>query len=97
MSNLILVKGNEVTRNTPPGHFNAIYIGDASEYIESRDAAQDKAAVMKAAAQNAFIFWKSSGWQPGIAGSYDWIPFVEDLYKQGALHGIEVITDSGFI
>ncbi len=51
MSNLILVKGNEVTRNTPPGHFNAIYIGDASKYIESRDAAQDKAAVMKAAAR----------------------------------------------
>ena len=95
-SNLILVKGNEVTRGTPPGHFNALYIGDASEYIESRDAAQDKAAVMKAASQNAFIFWNHPGWQPGIAGSYDWIPFVDDLYKQGALHGIEVINGFGF-
>lgn len=95
-SNLILVKGNEVTRNTPPGHFNAIYIGDASDYIESRDAAQDKTAIMKAVAQNAFIFWNHPGWQPGIAGSYDWIPFVDDLYKQGVLHGIEVINGFGF-
>jgi len=95
-SNLILVKGNEVTRNTPPGHFNALYIGDASEFIESRDAAQDKTAVMKAASQNAFIFWNHPGWQPGIAGSYDWIPFVNDLYKNKALHGIEVINGFGF-
>ncbi|MCE5178199.1 MAG: Sb-PDE family phosphodiesterase [Porphyromonadaceae bacterium] len=95
-NNLILVKGTEVTRNTPPGHFNALYIGDASEYIESRDGAQDKAAVMKAAAQQAFIFWNHPGWQPGIAGSYDWIPFVDDLHKQDALHGIEVINGFGF-
>lgn len=95
-SNMILVKGTEVTRNTPPGHFNALYINDASAYIESRDAAQDKAAVMKAAAQHAFIFWNHPGWQPGIAGSYDWIPFVDDLYQNKALHGIEVFNGFGF-
>jgi len=95
-SNMILVKGTEVTRNTPPGHFNALYINDASAYIESRDAAQDKAAVMKAAEQHAFIFWNHPGWQPGIAGSYDWIPFVDDLYQNKALHGIEVFNGFGF-
>src|SRR5690554_2890394 len=31
--NLILVRGSEITRNTPPGHFNAIYIEDASGFI----------------------------------------------------------------
>ncbi len=92
MSNILLVKGNEVTRNTPPGHFNAIFIGDASGYIEDRSGEQDRAAVMKAAAQNAFIFWNHPGWQPGIEGSYEWIEFVDDLYRNKALHGIEVIN-----
>jgi len=95
ISNILLVKGNEVTRNTPPGHFNAIFIGDASGYIEDRSNEQDRAAVMKAAAQNAFIFWNHPGWQPGIEGSYEWIDLVDDLYRSKALHGIEVINGFG--
>lgn len=81
MSNILLVKGSEITRNTPPGHFNAIFTGDASGYTEDRSGEQDRSAVMKAAAQNAFIFWNHPGWQPGIEGSYEWIDLVEDLYK----------------
>ena len=93
MSNILLVKGSEITRNTPPGHFNAIFTGDASGYTEDRSGEQDRSAVMKAAAQHAFIFWNHPGWQPGIEGSYEWIDFVEDLYRSKALHGIEVIND----
>ncbi len=95
-NNIILVKGTEVTRSTPPGHFNAIFINDASEFIESQDAAYDKATVMKAAEQGAFVFWNHPGWQPKIKGSYEWIDFVEDLYANQALHGIEVINGFGF-
>ncbi|MBK5194480.1 MAG: histidinol-phosphatase [Proteiniphilum sp.] len=94
-NNIILVKGTEITRNTPPGHFNAIYIGDASGYIEGRSNEQDRAAVMKAATQNSFIFWNHPGWQPGIEGSYEWIDFVDDLSRSKALHGIEVINGFG--
>ncbi|MDD2315256.1 MAG: Sb-PDE family phosphodiesterase [Proteiniphilum sp.] len=94
-NNLILLKGNELTRDTPPGHFNALYNGDASEYIESRDTALDKEALMKASAQNAFIFWNHPGWKPGIEGSYEWIPFVDYLYQNKTLHGIEVINGFG--
>lgn len=94
-NNIILVKGTEITRNTPPGHFNAIFIGDASGYTEDRTGEQDRAAVMKAAAQNAFIFWNHPGWQPGIEGSYEWIGMVDDLHQSKALHGIEVINGFG--
>ncbi|MDD2298984.1 MAG: Sb-PDE family phosphodiesterase [Fermentimonas sp.] len=95
-SNLILVKGTEITRNTPPGHFNAIYIDDATDFIEERSTNEfDREAVMKAAEQDAFIFWNHPGWQPGIEGSYEWIPFVDDLYKNKALHGIEVVNGFG--
>ncbi len=94
-NNLILLKGNELTRDTPPGHFNALYNSDASEYIVRRDTALDKEALMKASAQNAFIFWNHPGWKPGIEGSYEWIPFVDYLYQNKTLHGIEVINGFG--
>lgn len=91
-NNLILVKGSEITRSTPPGHFNAIFIDDASGFIEERSSEKDRAAVMKAVEQKAFIFWNHPGWQPGIEGSYEWIDLVDDLYRNKALHGIEVIN-----
>lgn len=94
-SNIILVKGTELTRNTPPGHFNAIYINDPSDFIEDRANELDREAVMKALEQDAFIFWNHPGWQPGIEGSYEWIPFVDDLYKNKAVHGIEVVNGFG--
>lgn len=95
-SNIILVKGSEITRQTPPGHFNAIYIEDASDFIEDRATNEhDRATVMKAADQNAFIFWNHPGWKPNIEGSYEWIDFVDELYKNNALHGIEVINGFG--
>ncbi|MFA6913151.1 MAG: Sb-PDE family phosphodiesterase, partial [Proteiniphilum sp.] len=55
----------------------------------------DKEALMKASAQNAFIFWNHPGWKPGIEGSYEWIPFVDYLYQNKTLHGIEVINGFG--
>lgn len=94
--NLILVKGSEITRLTPPGHFNAIFIEDASGFIAERaDNQFDREAVMKAAEQNAFIFWNHPGWQPGIERSYEWLDFIEDLYVNKALHGIEVVNGFG--
>jgi hypothetical protein len=94
-NNLILVKGSEITRNTPPGHFNAIFIKDSSPFIEDRKKEFDRDALMKAAEQNAFIFWNHPGWQPNIEGSYEWLPLIDDLYKNNALHGIEVINGFG--
>jgi 3',5'-nucleoside bisphosphate phosphatase len=96
-NNIILIKGTEITRNTPPGHFNAIYIGDASGYIEDRETNEkDREALMKAAEQNAFIFWNHPGWQVSrIEGSYEWIDFVDELVKENMLHGIEVINGFG--
>lgn len=95
-NNLIFIKGTEITRNTPPGHFNAIFIGDASEYIEDRAGEKDKEAVMKAVEQDAFIFWNHPGWKVNsIEGSYEWLDFVDELKKENNLHGIEVINGFG--
>jgi hypothetical protein len=96
-NNVLLIKGAEITRSTPPGHFNAIFTGDASGYITDRSTNElDREAVSKASAQGAFIFWNHPGWKPNITGSYEWIDFVEGLYKSKMLHGIEVFNGSGF-
>lgn len=96
-NNIVFIKGTEITRQTPPGHFNALFIGDASEYIEDSDNAKDKEAVMKAAQQNAFIFWNHPGWKVNqIEGSYEWIDFVDELYDENIVRGIEVFNGFGF-
>jgi len=97
-NNIVFIKGTEITRQTPPGHFNAIFIGDASGYIEDREGNEkDKEAVMKAAGQDAFIFWNHPGWQVDrIEGSYEWIELIDQLYKEKVLDGIEVINGFGF-
>jgi hypothetical protein len=93
---LTLIKGVEITRDTPPGHFNALFIGDTSGYVADRSQARDKEAIEKAVAQNAFIFWNHPGWKAReIKGSYEWTPFVDELFRENKLHGIEVANGHG--
>ena len=96
--NIILVKAAEITRQTPPGHFNALFIQDASALLPGKAIPEnDKEAVAKAVAQKAFIFWNHPGWKAeSIKGSYDWIDFVDQLDKEKNLHGIEVFNGDNF-
>lgn len=96
-NNLIFIKGTEITRSTPPGHFNALFVNDISGYIADNASARDREAVLKAKEQNAFIFWNHPGWQVNrTPESYDWIDFVDRLHKEGTVHGIEVFNGFGF-
>jgi hypothetical protein len=96
--NLILVKASEITRQTPPGHFNALFIQDASVLLSGKAVPEtDKEAVAKAVAQKAFIFWNHPGWKAEtIKGSYEWIDFVDQMRKENNLHGIEVFNGTHF-
>lgn len=96
-NNIVLIKGTEITRNTPPGHFNAIFTSDHSGFIEDRKTNEmDLEAIMMADRQNAFIFWNHPGWQVNrIEGSYEWLDFVDQLARDNVLHGIEVINGFG--
>lgn len=96
-NNLILIKGTEVTRNTPPGHFNALFIQDDKNLVVDRANELDEKAIQAVVDQNAFIFWNHPGWKATqIKGSYEWIPFVEKMYQDKNLHGIEVVNGFGF-
>jgi len=91
--NLILVHGAEITRKMPPGHFNALFIQDAS--LLDVDSVMDAfAEVIK---QDGFIQWNHPGWksqQPdGIPRMYD---IHHNLIKNGWLHGIEFFNHKGY-
>lgn len=96
-NNLILIKGTEVTRNTPPGHFNALFIQDDKDFVVDRANELDEKAIQAVVDQKAFIFWNHPGWKATqIPGSYEWLPFVEKMYQAKNLHGIEVVNGFGF-
>lgn len=96
--NLLLIKGTEVTRDTPPGHFNALFIEhDRNLVVDRSDNSLDEQAIQAVVDQDAFIFWNHPGWkEKQVPGSYEWIPFVEKMYQEKKLHGIEVVNGFGF-
>ena len=93
---LILIRGSEITRDTPPGHFNAIFTTDNDLFSEDKSSKKDLESIRAAKEQGAFIFWNHPGWKPNIEGSYTWLPFIDQIYREGALKGIEVINGFGF-
>ena len=87
-SNIILIRGSEITRSMPPGHHNAIFITNADElatpeYMDAFRAAK---------AQNAFIFWNHPGWLSQQPDTTMWWPEHTQLLEQGMMHGIEVVN-----
>jgi hypothetical protein len=91
--NFILVHGTEITRKMPPGHFNALFITDAS--LISKDSVWD--SFEEASKQGAFIQWNHPGWKSqepdGIPKIY---PIHQKLIKNGWLHGIEFFNDNEY-
>jgi hypothetical protein len=92
-SNLILVHGAEITRKMPPGHFNALFITDAS--LIAKDSVWD--AFEAAIKQGAFLQWNHPGWK---SQQPDGIPRMYDIHKRLIenrwLHGIEFYNDTEY-
>lgn len=86
---ILVIRGGEITRGMPPGHFNAIFLNDASKI--KTDKWQD--AFKAAADQDAFIFWNHPGWEghqhDHLARWYDEHTW---LFEKGWLQGIEVVN-----
>lgn len=91
--NIILVKGTEITRSMPPGHFNALFIEDASK-LEKEDFLE---VIEEAVKQGAFIHWNHPGWK---SQEPDGIPKLYDLHKtllqKGWMHGIEFFNSTEY-
>jgi 3',5'-nucleoside bisphosphate phosphatase len=84
--NILLIKGVEITREMPTGHFNALFVQDANKLTDP-----DVMKVMEEAnRQGAFIFWNHPGWkkqQPDGVPKFH--PIHEELLKKKWLHGVE--------
>ena len=89
-SDLIVVRGSEITRSMPPGHANAIFIKDANKLL-----IKDSVAVFtEANQQGAFVFWNHPNWTSQYSdGIAKLTKMHEDLIKQNYLHGIEVVNE----
>jgi hypothetical protein len=86
---ILLIKGAEITRDTPPGHFNALFLEDAA-LLDTKDLLDAMAA---AAQQGAFIFWNHPGWKPDRKG---WFDIHTTLYEKKYLRGIEVVNGDSY-
>jgi predicted metal-dependent phosphoesterase TrpH len=87
---VLLVRGAEITRSTPPGHFNAIFLEDVDP-LETDDFYDVFAA---AAEQGAFVFWNHPGWQGRERGQ--WGEQQTNLFARKQLHGIEVCNGNSY-
>lgn len=91
--NIILVNGTEITRSMPPGHFNALFITDASKLAKD-DFLE---VIEEAIKQGAFIHWNHPGWRNQEP---DGIPKLYDLHKtllqKGWMHGIEFFNSTEY-
>jgi len=82
---ILLIKGAEITRDTPPGHFNALFLDD----VNSLDTEELLDAMAAADKQGAFIWWNHPGWKPDRKG---WLDIHTTLYEKKYLRGIEVVN-----
>jgi 3',5'-nucleoside bisphosphate phosphatase len=86
--NMILIRGAEITRNMPPGHFNAIFLDDVNA-VEKDDFMEAMEAAVR---QGAFIFWNHPGWRQGAADTPYWYPVHKEMLRKGWMHGIEIVN-----
>jgi hypothetical protein len=89
-SELIVVRGSEVTRSMPPGHANAIFLKDGNKLLM-----KDSVAIFKEAhRQGAFVFWNHPNWYAQNSnGIAKMTKMHEELIKKGHLQGIEVVNE----
>lgn len=87
--NIILIRGGEITRSMPPGHFNALFLND----VNALDTPDYMDAFRAAANQGAFILWCHPGWKAQQPDTTLWWDVHTTLFENGWLHGIEVFNE----
>jgi predicted metal-dependent phosphoesterase TrpH len=89
-SDLIVIRGSEITRSLPFGHANSIFLTDANPMVQ--DEAVD--AYAEAQRQGGFTFMNHPNW---TAQRKDGVARLEEmnltLIEKGQVQGIEVVND----
>jgi 3',5'-nucleoside bisphosphate phosphatase len=87
---ILLIRGVEVTRDTPPGHFNVLFLKD----VDPLDVKDFYGVFEQAALQNAFVMWNHPGWKGPDLGH--WGEAQTRLFEQRRLHAIEVCNGRSY-
>ncbi len=64
---ILLIRAAEITRDTPPGHFNALFLKDINP-LNTKELLDCMAEADK---QGAFIWWNHPDWKPEHKGWFD--------------------------
>jgi len=84
---LLTIRGAEITRDMPPGHFNCLFVTN----IDSLDKENFFEAIQAATDQGAFIMWNHPGWrQPGTIPV--WYEEHTRLYEEKHMNGVEIVN-----
>jgi hypothetical protein len=81
---MLLIRGTEITRDTPPGHFNALFL----ENITKLDTPEFLDAIKAANEQGAFVFWNHQAWQGEEKGG--WQDIYTTMLANKMYQGMEV-------
>jgi len=87
--NIILIRGGEISRSMPPGHFNALFVKD----VNALNLTDYMDAIGEAVRQGGFIIWNHPGWRAQQPDTTKWMAEHEAIYKKGWMHGIEVFNE----
>ena len=91
-SDIILIRGAEISRSMPPGHLNAIFLPDVNKVYTP----EWKDAFREAKKQGAFIFWNHPGWKNQQPDTTLWWEGHTWLLENGMMHGIEVVNNKSY-
>jgi 3',5'-nucleoside bisphosphate phosphatase len=89
-SKVLVIKGAEITRDTPPGHYNALFINDVTP-LDNRDILTQ---IKNANEQKGFVFLNHHTWKGKEKGM--WSDLQTTMYDNKWLHGMEVANGGSY-
>lgn len=89
-SDLIVIRGGEISRGMPPGHLNCLFLQDVNPLDTEHTDEGIWKAVEIAIDQGAFVVWNHPNWKYQQPDTTLWWNFHTELYEKGWLHGIEI-------
>lgn len=96
---LIVIRGTEISRGMPPGHWNCLFTEDnnkictAAEKYDDNDVKAMEAGLKEARAQKAFTMWNHPHWEKHAPDTTIMWPEHKKLLKEGYMHGIEIVNE----
>lgn len=97
--NLIVIRGGEISRGMPPGHWNCLFTEDnnkicnAAEKYDDNEVKAMEAGLKEARSQGAFTMWNHPHWEKQAPDTTIMWSEHKKLLKEGYMKGIEVVNE----